>query len=173
MTTNINEKTQIDNKPHASNTNNDENNFTLVSRNGKSNHKTQSRPLVKKHRTSEPVFGTKISENKTIAGERIIRKFDIFVGGVSNQINEELFKNYLETEIGITPLSVILNKENEYNRSYKVSVSNTEKNIIFNPALWDNNIIVKPYRKKRLYTNISQNLETNGNQEDFHRSKWI
>jgi hypothetical protein len=122
---------------------------------------------------SEAVFGTKISKNKTIAGERIIRKFEIFVGGVSNQINEELFKIYLETEIGITPFSVILNKENDYNRSYIVSINNTEKNKVFNPSLWDNNIIIKPFRKKRLSSNVAQNLETNGNQEDFYKSKWI
>ena len=128
---------------------------------------------MKKHRVSEAVFGTKISENKTIAGERIVRKFEIFVGGISNHINEKLFKIYMETEIGITPFSICLNKENEYNRSYIVTINNTEKNKVFNPSLWDNNIIVKPFRKKRLSSSLAQNLENNGNQEDFYKSKWL
>ena len=109
----------------------------------------------------EPIRGTKTPENETIAGSRIIRRFEVFIGGVSNRINEEHMKLYMETELGVTPISITLNRENEFNRSYRVSVSNSEKDKIFNPSLWDNNIIIKPFRKKRIYSNVDH-LVSNG-----------
>ena len=55
----------------------------------------------------------------------------------------------MKQEINVVPINVVLNRENKFNRSYKVTVKSVDKQQIFNPEVWDNNIIVKPFRQKR------------------------
>ena len=49
----------------------------------------------------------------------------------------------MKQEINVVPINVVLNRENKFNRSYKVTVKSVDKQQIFNPEVWDNNIIVK------------------------------
>ena len=61
-------------EPHAD--------FTIVGKNNK--------PILhSKRHASVPVFGTRAPSRNTIAGKRIVREFDVFIGGISNDINEE------------------------------------------------------------------------------------
>ena len=144
------------------------NDFNEVGKHNKPLHNTS-----RTNRTSGPIFGTKQSK-KTIAGLRIVRELDIFVGGVSNDISEQGMADYMKEEIDVEPLSVELNRENEYNRSFKVTIKSVQKRQVFNADAWDSNIIVKPFRKKR-----SNNIESFNNfQNEFnppnHRfqSRW-
>ena len=118
--------------------------FIIVGKNNKPVLHSKSRP-------SGPVFGKKVASRNTIAGKRIVREFDVFIGGVSNDIDEEGLQNYMKEEINVEPINVVLNRENKFNRSYKVTVKSVDKQQVFNPEVWDNNIIVKPFRQKRSY----------------------
>jgi hypothetical protein len=111
----------------------------------------------------KPVFGNKVVNNRSsIAGQRIIRESYIFVGGVCNSLSEEDLSNYMNKEIGITPLDIKLNRENMYNRSFKVKIKSSEKGMVLKPDVWDNNIIVKPFRMHRETLTVKkthQNIE--------------
>ena len=121
-------------EPHAD--------FTIVGKNNK--------PILhSKRHPSVPVFGTRTPSRNTIAGKRIVREFDVFIGGISNDINEEGLEHYMKQEINVVPINVVLNRENKFNRSYKVTVKSVDKQQIFNPEVCDNNITVKPFRQKR------------------------
>ena len=98
----------------------------------------------------QPIFGNKIANNrKSLAGKRIIRESEIFVGGICNNISADDLANYMKHEINVDPLDIQLNKENKYNRSFKITVKSTEKMLVLKPESWDSNIIVKPYRHRR------------------------
>lgn len=98
---------------------------------------------------SNPIYGTKTTDKKSIAGKRTVREFDIFVGGVNNDISEQDLSNHMSQEMSIEPISVKLNRENKYNRSFIVTIPSTQKDQVFNADVWDSNIIVKPFRKYR------------------------
>ena len=98
------------------------------------------------------MYGTKnIPTNafKRMAGGRIVRDFSLFVGGINNNIGPDEISNYLVEELGITPIAVEINKVNNYNRSYKITVQMKDKDIMFTPTNWEENIIIKPFRLRR------------------------
>ena len=129
--------------------NNQSSEFILVGKNNKP-------ALQKQNYKPRPVFGTKAPNRNSIAGERIVREFDIFVGGVNNDIQEDGMKNYIKDEVNVQAINVVLNKENKFNRSFKVTIKKSDKEKVFNPEVWDNNIIIKPFRQKRLYSSQSE-----------------
>ena len=98
---------------------------------------------------NSPVFGTRQPTKKSIAGERIIREINLFIGGVSNEVTENTLKEYMTEELNITPIKIVSNKRNNFNQSFKVTIKSTDKNIIFKPETWENNIVVKSFREKR------------------------
>ena len=66
-------------------------------------------------------------------------------------------------EINVHPHNIILNRENNYNRSYKITINNNDKYKVFDPNNWENNIIIKPFRQRSLnYTKHQTNIN-NGN----------
>ena len=103
--------------------------------------------LIQNRRNRKAIFGAKESEY-SIAGQRIVREINIFIGGVSNDITEDKLKEYIINEIEVSPQAIELNKENKFNRSFKVKIKSEDKSKIFEPTSWDKNIIVKPFRKK-------------------------
>ena len=99
----------------------------------------------------KPVYGTKAltASSKRMAGERTERDFSVFIGGVSNAFLEADMRKYIENELSIKVTGVEINKINERNRSYKVTVMRKDKDELFNPADWEENIIIKAYRVRR------------------------
>ena len=118
----------------------------------------------------KPIFGIKEKTSKSIAGERIIQEINIFIGGVSNDISEEDLALYIEEEIKVSPRKVILNKENTYNRSFKLIIRKEDKDTIFRADAWEKNIIIKPFREKRYWTESLryQKYPTENNQNKFY-----
>ena len=51
--------------------------------------------------------------------------------------------------MNITPINVVVNKINNYNRSYKVTIQKKDKDIIFTPTNWEENIIIKAFRERK------------------------
>ena len=87
--------------------------------------------------------------HKTLAGNRIIRNFTIFVGGISNEVTGEDLTEYIMDEINITPISIKVHKINDYNRSYKVTIQKKDKDKVFCPTNWEENIIIKLFRERK------------------------
>ena len=113
------------------------------------------------------IFGKKRPSETSIAGQRIIPEYSVFVGGVSNEIDERGLEAYMKHEIKVQPLDITLNKQNRYNRSYKVTIKKDDKENVFNPDIWESNLIIQPYRYRR-------NHSTPYNQEapKHFKSRW-
>ena len=73
----------------------------------------------------------------------------IFVGGVNNQLSVEDFSQHVKDNLGVTPINVSQNKCNNYNQSFKLTIRSSDKDKIFNAEMWDENIIIKPFRERR------------------------
>ena len=96
-----------------------------------------------------PLFGSKRGTESTIAGQRTIREISIFVGGVNNRLTVEDFSEHVKDNLGVTPINVAQNKCNNYNQSFKLTIRSSDKDKIFNPEMWEENIIIKPFRERR------------------------
>ena len=105
-----------------------------------------------------PVFGTKNkTNNKSMAGEKSDQVFSLFIGGVSNDYSEAELGSYMKDELQITPISILVNKINAKNRSYKVTVPKKDKDNMFKPENWEENIIIKPFRVRKQINGDNQN----------------
>ena len=112
--------------------------------------------LVKPRR--KPVFGTKSRPfQNSIAGKRNVRNFSVFIGGLSNETSEEDLTTYMKDELNINPLAITVNKINNYNRSYKVTINSKDKIEVFCPDHWEENIIIKPFRERNNTINHNNN----------------
>ena len=105
--------------------------------------------LVTNKRRKPPLFGSRRGTESTIAGQRTVREISIFVGGVNSSLSVEDSSNHVRNNLGVSPINVTQNKRNEYNQSFKLTINSTDKNIIFNAEMWDENIIIKPFRERR------------------------
>ena len=114
--------------------------------------------LVTSNRRKPPLFGSKRATNATIAGQRTVRQFSIFVGGVHKELSIEDFTKHVKDNLGVSAISVVQNRCNEYNQSFKLTICSTDKNKIFNPEMWDENIVIKPFRERRNPGNWSQDM---------------
>ena len=121
---------------------------------------------VRPKNSRQPVFGSKPRTEHSIAGQRVVREVSVFVGGVSNRLTEELLYKHLEEELLITPIRITHNKSNNYNQSFKVVVNCADKNVIFNPESWDENIILKPFKEKE---NRASNYSNNRSEGRYNR----
>ena len=99
------------------------------------------------------------AERTTIAGQRIVRELSIFVGGINNQLTVEDFSQHVKDNLGVTPITVAQNKCNNYNQSFKLTICSSDKDKIFNAEMWDENIIIKPFRERRQQN--TENRESN------------
>ena len=110
-----------------------------------------------------PVYGTRNTptthNNKRMAGEKTERQFSLFIGGVNNDFSETDLESYIKTVLKINVLSIQVNKINQNNRSYKVTVHKKDKDIMFTPSNWEESITIKPYRERNTsrYSNYNQN----------------
>ena len=95
------------------------------------------------------VFGSKAVNNNSIAGQPTPRQFSAFVAGIHPEITEQQLSDYMTQEVGITPITIASNKRNKYNQSFKVIVQYKDKDSIFNPEAWDNNINIKAFRERQ------------------------
>ena len=107
----------------------------------------------RRKKRNPPVYGSKsiLPSQQKLAGQRIVRKFSLFIGGISNDVTPEILSSYIKDELKVTQSEVEINKINDYNRSYKVTVPRDNKDILFNPENWEKNIIVKAYRDKQSF----------------------
>ena len=121
-----------------------------------------------KKKRREPVFGSKQPTKCSIAGQRTIRELNIFVGGVSNQMSEEDFFKHIQDELNVTPINVTANRSNNFNQSFKLTIKNTDKHQIFNPEMWEENIIIKPFRDRKFYVRDSPRYSRNIDEEHSH-----
>ena len=122
-----------------------------------------------KKKRREPVFGSKQSTKRSIAGQRTIRELNIFVGGVSNQMSEDDFFKHIQDELNVTPINVTANRSNNFNQSFKLTIKNTDKHQIFNPEMWEENIIIKPFRDRKFYVRDGPTYNSrNSNEEHFY-----
>ena len=104
-------------------------------------------------RKRKPVYGTKAAtasgSSVGIVGERSKREFSLFVGGLRKNLRCEDLSKHIQEDLHITTTSVEINKTNNYNRSFKITVQYKDKDIMFTPANWEENIIIKPFRVRR------------------------
>ena len=124
--------------------------------------------LVQNRRKRKAIFGAKESEN-SIAGQRIVHEISVFIGSVSNDITKDKLKEYIINEIEVSPQAIELNKENKFNRSFKIKIKSEDKSKIFEPTSWDKNIIVKPFREKA-FTPFNMRNGFNGFNESNYRN---
>ena len=128
------------------------------------------------------MFGNKQTSERRLAGQRIVRKTDLFIGGISNEVDEEMLNNYLVSELEVQPIDISINKINNYNRSYKVTIQSSDKNKVCCPEAWESNIIIKPFRKRQ--SRFNQNNRKDGNyipsfqkyqydQDDLRNNLWV
>ena len=92
-----------------------------------------------------------------MAGEKSDQVFSLFIGGVSNDYSEAELGSYMKDELQITPISILVNKINAKNRSYKVTVPKKDKDNMFKPENWEENIIIKPFRVRKQINGDNQN----------------
>ena len=112
----------------------------------------------RKYPRKPPVFGTKNkANNKSMAGEKSDQVFSLFIGGVSNDYSEADLGLYMKDELQIIPISILVNKINAKNRSYKVTVPKKDKDNMFKPENWEENIIIKPFRVRNQTNGDGQN----------------
>ncbi len=105
-----------------------------------------------------PVFGKKTpTTGQSIAGQRNPQTQSFFVGGISNNTSEETLRQYIWEEMNVEPIVVAINKINNFNRSFKVTVNAANKDKLVDPASWETNIIIKEYREKRKQSRDSIN----------------
>ena len=82
----------------------------------------------------------------------------------------------------VSPFSLLINKVNNYNRSYKVTIQSSDKNKVCSPEAWESNIIIKPFRKRQ--SRFNQNNRKDGNyipsfqkyqydQDDLRNNLWV
>ena len=111
-------------------------------------------PVTRHKRPKKPVYGTRKSEGaRSMAGEKTDQVFSLFIGGVNNQYSENDLKTYIENELNVSPVIIAVNKINEKNRSYKVTVPRKDKDTMFKPENWEESIIIKPFRIRKLNNN--------------------
>ena len=84
-----------------------------------------------------------------LSSKRTQQEFSLFVGGFRKDLSVEDLINYIKEDIQIIPKSVEINKTNDYNKSFKVTVLYKDKDIMFFPANWEENIILKPFRVQK------------------------
>ena len=125
-------------KPHTNATRNERNNDFIN---------------VTYKKKNSPIFGTKQPTKKSIAGQRTIRKINLFIGGVSKGVTPDELAAYMKEELNVEPTKIIINKQNEFNQSFKVEIRSTDKKLVFCPEAWENNIVVKSFREKRYSEN--------------------
>ena len=87
-----------------------------------------------------------------------MREISIFVGGVHKELSVEDFSKHVKDNLGVSAINVAQNRCNEYNQSFKLTICSTDKNKIFNAEMWDENIIIKPFRERRNPDNGSQDM---------------
>ena len=82
-----------------------------------------------KRKKNHAIFGSKTPQdgNRSIAGQRIVRELDVFIGGVQKEITVEDFTNYIKDELNVDAVNVIVNKLNSFNQSFKVTIKNRQK----------------------------------------------
>ena len=113
-----------------------------------SNNDNSGFQLVPSRRSRKPpVYGTKKSNgSRSMAGEKNVQVFSLFIGGVSNEYSPEDLKEYIKNELNINPVAVSINRVNPKNRSFKVTVPKNNKDDMFKPENWEESIIIKPFR---------------------------
>ena len=123
----------------------------------------------KKRSRKPPVFGTRNNSvtEKRMAGEKSDLNFSFFIGGISNQFNENDLNAYIRQELKVVPLDITINKVNPKNRSYKVTVPRKDKDVLFKPENWEQNIIIKPFRTRNVQTQLNT---PNGGGEQHEQS---
>ena len=110
--------------------------------------KSQTGPHLTPDKSNKSViFGTKVSNEVSLAGDR--NHMDIFVGGLNKSVSVDRLANYLNDKLHVEPVNIILNKTNEFNQSYKITIRGEDKNKVLCAEAWENNIIVKPFRRRR------------------------
>ena len=97
-----------------------------------------------------------------MAGEKSELVFSLFIGGVNNEFSEVDLDAYIKNELKVNPVSIAVNKINQRNRSYKVTVPRKDKDIMFKPENWEESIIIKPFRLRKPST---LNLNGGGQQQ--------
>ena len=108
---------------------------------------------VVSHRRRKPIYGTKTLVSGTsasIAGVRSQREFSLFVGGLKKNLSCEMLSRHIQEDLHITPKSVEINKTNEYNRSFKITVQYKDKDTMFTPTNWEGGVIIKPFRVRNI-----------------------
>ena len=112
-----------------------------------------------------PIYGTRSNPatEKRMAGEKSDLPFSLFIGGVSNHFDENDLNVYIREELKVVPLGITINKINPKNRSYKVTVPREHKDVLFKPENWERNIVIKPFRSRKLQQ--QQNTPNGGGEQ--------
>ena len=97
----------------------------------------------------QPIYGTKSRSYGSIAGRPTTRVFSIFIAGIDPNLSSSGLSKYIQEVLQVNPINIETNKQNENNQSFKVTVNNQGKSICFNPNMWDENIIIKPFKTRR------------------------
>ena len=74
------------------------------------------------------------------------------------ELSIEDFSKHVKDNLGVSAISVVQNRCNEYNQSFKLTICSTDKNKIFNSEMWDENIIIKPFWERRNPGNEGQDM---------------
>ena len=97
----------------------------------------------------------------------------MFVGGLAANMTTQRLRQYIVEVIGVEPENVTINRQNDNNSSFKVTVNSADKNDVFNPEFWDEGIIVKPFRESNTRAkNVNQRREQPRDQRNQKMPYW-
>ena len=97
---------------------------------------------------------------------------NVFLGGLSADMTEEKLREHIEQVLHIEPTEITINRRNEYNCSFKVTIKNTDKPTFFSPEYWDEGIIIKPFRERKTHPPTVSNSRTNANHQVPYWQRW-
>lgn len=176
-------------KPFLNNTHTSDNNVSDRNNNNTQYNRHHSQceewnlPVNRRNsKQSRAMFGNKQTPERRLAGQRIVRNTDLFIGGISNGVDEAMLNNYLITELEVQPIDISINKINNYNRSYKVTIQSSDKNKVCCPEAWESNIIIKPFRHRQARNNQDNRNDGNSipsyhkhqyDQDDLQNHQWV
>ena len=86
---------------------------------------------------------------------------------MNNEVDEDGLSNYLQDEIQVEPVNIIINKTNKYNRSFKVTIKKNDRDRVLCPEAWESNIIIKPFRSRYRSEYAFNNNHGNSQFNDF------
>ena len=112
--------------------------------------------VVKKKQRRREIRGTKRNENDNIKFKSAIHMYDLFIGNCDTDVNPSDLSEYILNESGIEVKNCIIMNKGLYSNSFKITISEQQRNKLLVADFWPSGIIVKKFYTRR--NNINNNI---------------